>query len=144
MKKAPKDQPRPLTRKSVPEAPSPDLHEHQHARSTRRAGMDHFRLLSDNALAGNYIVQDGRLTYVNPALKEIFGYEPIEMICTSPLDMLQSEDLELVKKNIQRQISGEEKTIRYEFNGKCKDGQTSYVRVLGMGLDLDGRLDLVW
>ncbi len=68
----------------------------QAAVSLRLVGLNHdlrrsdelFRALSENALSGVYLIQDGLFRYANPAFARVFGYTPQE-IC----DRLRPEDL---------------------------------------------------
>jgi PAS domain S-box-containing protein len=52
-----------------------------------------FRTLTEAALTGIFVFQDGKFAYVNPALARIFGYDVEEMIGKmGPLDLVLPED----------------------------------------------------
>ncbi|MFZ1241968.1 MAG: PAS domain-containing protein, partial [Anaerolineae bacterium] len=48
-----------------------------------------YRTLSEQSLAGVFLVQDGLFRYINPALAELIGYEPASVIARlGPLDLV--------------------------------------------------------
>ncbi|HSR11315.1 MAG TPA: PAS domain S-box protein, partial [Thermodesulfobacteriota bacterium] len=104
---------------------------------------ERFRTLAENALVGIYILKDGKYTYINPAMAEIFGYSPGEMIGMTPRDIVQQSDHGMVGENIRRRITGEVPAMRYEVRGRHKNGSTRDVEVLGTTLMINGRPALV-
>ena len=98
-----------------------------------------FRTLSENSIAGIGIIQDNKMIYVNPAMAEIFGYRPAELIGASPLIYVHPDDQALVTKSIQSRISGETKSAHYEFRGLCKNGEGRSIEVLGVGIEINGQ-----
>jgi PAS domain S-box-containing protein len=98
-----------------------------------------FRTLVEESLAGVYIIQDGKFSYVNPVLAKIFGYTPDELIGSmGPLDLTDPADRERVSENIRRRVSGEATSIHYEFQGVTKDGGWVMAEVLGSVIEIDG------
>lgn len=117
-----------------------DITERQEAEARLRESESLFRTLTENALTGIYILQDGLIRYVNPSLAEIFGYTPEEVIDRlSPLDVVQAEDRELVRENIRRRIEGEADFLHYVLRGKRKDGSLIFCEVLGRRIEYQGR-----
>jgi PAS domain S-box-containing protein/putative nucleotidyltransferase with HDIG domain len=102
-----------------------------------------FRTLTENSLAGIYILQNGKLIYVNSALEKIFGYKPGELNGTSPLIVIHPDDQTLVSENMRKRLAGEVKEMRYEFKGRCKNGETKYIEVLGSRIDLDRKPTII-
>jgi PAS domain S-box-containing protein len=99
-----------------------------------------FRGLSENSMAGEYVLQDGRAAYVNPALARIFGYSPAELIGADPLLVIHPDDRQLVAEKIRGRMAGEFESLHYECRGLRKDGQSIDIEVLGgTTLMLDGR-----
>ena len=93
---------------------------------------DLFRILSENALVGVYLVQDGLFRYVNPTLAAIFGYKREEIVGRlGPLDLTHPEDRELVAENTKKRLEGQVDQVRYSFRGLRKDGKVIEVEVLG-------------
>jgi len=98
-----------------------------------------FRTLSETALVGIYIVQDGRLSYVNRSLHRIFGYEDGELIGADPMVVIHPDDRGRVAENLGLRLGGSVTSMEYEFRGIRKDGETVFVNVLGSAVELDGR-----
>ncbi|MEJ5352720.1 MAG: PAS domain S-box protein [Melioribacteraceae bacterium] len=92
-----------------------------------------FRELSESALAGVYLIQDGVFKYVNPSLAKTFGYTVEEIIDKlGPLDLTHPDDRSIVTENIRKRIEGDIKEIRYEFKGLKKTGEVIDVEVHGV------------
>jgi PAS domain S-box-containing protein len=120
-----------------------DMTDRKRAEEALRASEMQFRALSENALSGVYIIQDGRLIYVNAALADIFGYAPDELIGADSLVLVQPSDHAFVAENQRRRMAGEIHSIHYEFRGRCKNGATKHIEVFGSRIDLNGRAAIV-
>jgi len=91
-----------------------------------------FRDLSEKSLVGIYLIQDELFRYVNPKFAEIFGYDADEIIDRmGPGDLPVPEDRHMVEENVRRRVSGEIKSLRYEFRGVRKDGKVIDVEAQG-------------
>lgn len=108
-----------------------------------RASENRFRVLSENAFVGIYIIQDGRLSYCNSTQAKIFGYTPEELTGADPRLLVHPDDQAMVLENIRRRIDGEIETIHYEFRGRCKDGSTKNIEVLGGRIDFGGKTAVI-
>ncbi|MDE2492141.1 MAG: PAS domain S-box protein [Elusimicrobia bacterium] len=99
-----------------------------------------FRLLIERALAGIYIIRDGRFAYVNPRFAEIFG-RPAESIVSalSVAELIAPEDREKVLENLRRRLSGEVSYLSYTFRGLRADGAVLELEVAGVTTEFDGR-----
>jgi PAS domain S-box-containing protein len=99
-----------------------------------------FRALTEGALAGVYIIQDGVFRYVNPALAQFFGYTPEEIIDKlGPTDLTCPEDRPLVAEQVRRRLAGEVEAVHYSFRGLRKDGSILHCEVLGRRIDYRGK-----
>lgn len=116
-----------------------DVTERKKAEQDLEESEARFRILSDHALLGVYIVKDGILNYVNPALAGVFGYAREELIGADPLFLIHPDDRALVSENMRRHLSGEIKSLQYQFKGIRKDGEVRRIEVLGAGAIMNGR-----
>ena len=122
---------------------SHDITERKRAEKALRESETRFRALSENALAGVYIIQDGHLTYVNKSFAALFGYVPDELIGADPLVVIHPDDRALARENIRRRMTGEIRTVQYECQGRRKNGETNHIEIFGARIDLDERPALV-
>ena len=99
-----------------------------------------FRMLTENALVGIYIIQDDVFRYVNPALAKSFGYAPEEIIGRlGPCDLTHPEDRDAVRDRIRRTFEGAVDSERYGFRGVRRDGTVIHIEVLGRLVEYAGR-----
>jgi diguanylate cyclase (GGDEF)-like protein/PAS domain S-box-containing protein len=99
-----------------------------------------FRSLVEYSLAGVYIIQEEKVVYANPRAKEILG---ADIVGTHFSDYIYKEDLELVRKNLEKRISNEQPSHRYEARFVHKDGRTIYAEIYGSRTILDGKVALL-
>ncbi|WP_456382838.1 putative bifunctional diguanylate cyclase/phosphodiesterase [Hydrogenimonas sp.] len=90
-----------------------------------------FRALVEHAVVGIYILQNGKFSYVNERLAEIFGYERSELIGKSNLELTHPKDRGLARENVKKRIEGHEDSIEYSFRGITKTGEIRYIRAYG-------------
>jgi len=90
-----------------------------------------FRSLVEESLVGVYIIQDGKLPYVNPRVAEIFGYSLEEILGRDVESFIYQEDLKKVRENLSKRISGQVKTVHYFTRGIKKDKSLIEIEVMG-------------
>jgi PAS domain S-box-containing protein len=120
-----------------------DVTERKRSEEALRASEERFRTLSDNAMVGVNIIQDGRLIYVNPAFAKVFGYHPSELIGESPLKVIHPDDQDMVAVQIKRRMSGEQPFMHYEFRGRTKNGDTKHIEVFSTRFVLNDRPGII-
>lgn len=114
--------------------------EYHRISQTLEESEQRFRKLSERAVVGFYLVQDGVFTYVNPMMAHIFGYQVEEVQnVKGPKDIVHEEDWPLVEENLRKRISGEIDAINFRFRGVKKDGEVIHVEVYGSRTDEHGR-----
>ena len=113
-----------------------DVSDQETAKQALLESEGRFRLLCENLLSGIYIVEDGRFSYVNPALAELAGYSRDELIGADVMMVVHPEDRALVQENIRRRMAGEVEAVRYEIRAIRKNGEVVHVMVLGIPVTL--------
>jgi len=84
-----------------------------------------FRGLVEQSLAGIYIIQDGKLVYVNPRTVEILGRSSAnELIGQDPLQLTAEADRGKVAESMRQLVEMEYPSVTLEFNVLRKDGDT--------------------
>ena len=105
-----------------------------------RASEEKFRGIAEISLAGIYIIQDENFIYVNKKFAEIFGYSVEECINDMPFrQTIYPEDLELVREQIGRRISGKVSSVNYTFRGMKKSGEIIHVEIFGSTIHFAGK-----
>ncbi|MCX5807169.1 MAG: PAS domain S-box protein [Proteobacteria bacterium] len=113
----------------------------------------HFKDLSEESIAGVYLLQDGIFKYANSKLAQILGYELDEIIDKLAVkDVVFPEDWPIVEENMRKRISGGLKSIHYEFrvitknkeirNSEVFSSRTMYrgePAIIGTHLDITDR-----
>jgi len=87
------------------------------------AAEEQFRGLVEQSIAGIYIIQDGKLVYVNPRAAEIVGQGSAdELIGTDPLAWVVETDRGQVAENMRVLLSGEAQNLALDFGALRRDG----------------------
>lgn len=105
-----------------------------------------FSTLAEESITGIYIIQQEKLTYVNPRFAAIFGYRASELtkIGSHFIDLIISEKYrEIARNNIRARLSGKVNFISYEIEGLKKDGSTNYVELSGNTAIINGEPTIV-
>ena len=102
-----------------------DITERKQAEQALRAAEEQFRGLVEQSIAGSYIIQDGKLAYVNPRFAQILGYDSAEeLIGRDGLEVVAEKDRAFAMENRRRVIEGEVRSTSYTFTALKKDGAT--------------------
>ena len=101
---------------------------------------ERFRGLVEQSIAGIYIIQDGKLAYVNPRMAAIGGYESdAELVGRDFLSLVAEKDRGLVAQNMRERIEGLVPRRSYEFSMRRKDGSLIEVGVHSVRASYQGR-----
>ena len=80
-----------------------------------------------NAGLGIYIVQEGNFQYVNPLFQNLTGYTEEELRGKYSLDLVHSEDREVVREKAIENLKSENGSIPYEYRLVKKNGEIIWV-----------------
>lgn len=116
-----------------------DITQHIKAKNLLMEAEAKYRSLIENSLVGVYIMQDGKLVYVNPRLCEMSGYKCEELLGLSVSEFIYPEDLPLVNENIRKRLSNETGTIKYEYRAIRKDKSVITFELYGSKIVYNGR-----
>ena len=101
--------------------------------------QEDYRTLSEKSLVGIYVIQRGRLRYVNSILSKIFGYEsPEELIGKSLWELIHPDDRGLVKL-VMEKGKNELFQDRSIFRVFKKDGTILWVHMGGSTTTYQGK-----
>jgi len=116
-----------------------DIAERKQAEQALLAAERKFRGLVEQSLAGVYIIQNGRFSYVNPHLAEMFGYPGPEALIGRPVqDVLVADNHALVSENLRRRVSGEA-VHSNNYNCLRADGSRFDIEVFGRSIEYEGQ-----
>lgn len=114
------------------------------AEARARESQQLFQVLSDSAMTGVYLIQDGVFKYVNTALAEMFGYEPGELIGKlGNIDLTHPDDRAMIHEYNRLRLSGQVPSLRFDFRGWRKDGTSFYCEAHGSVIDYGGRRAII-
>ncbi len=87
-----------------------------------------YRTLVEESLTPVYLIQNGRMIYVNRAFEEMTGYSKDEIIGKSPFFLIHPEDREMVYRRYIERESGRRKTMEtYSWRIITKKGEVRWV-----------------
>lgn len=101
--------------------------------------LHYFGAMTEAALVGIYVIQDGLLRYVNPALACIFGYQPEELVDQiHVLDLIHPEDRQSVSERMQQRLAGQIVTTPHVARGISRSGDIIYFESLAQPINYLG------
>lgn len=104
------------------------------------ASKEKYRKIVDNALAGIFIVQDGRFVYINSRMAEIHGYDDVSAIIGRNFwEIVHPDDRYWVKARGLRRERGETEPGQYEFRAVKPEGTTLWVEIRARRSEYSGR-----
>jgi PAS domain S-box-containing protein len=116
---------------------SMDMTEQKLAEKALRESEERFRLVTEKALVGVYIIQEGKTVYVNPRMAEIFGYEPQEMIGITPAELVHPNEFDRTMERYR--LRTEQDEFHFSGQGIRKDGGTVFYEVMSRQVEYRGQ-----
>ena len=106
-----------------------DITEHTRALAAARRNESRYRLLADNmADVVTRIRPDGSSNYISPAIEQLLGYRPEEMVGRPAQDFVHPQDQAIVM-SVFRSLSQREGQHTIEIRAVRKDGEHRWVEV---------------
>ena len=93
------------------------LHENERIERALRKSEAKFRGVVSQSLVGIGIIEDGKFTYANSKLAEIFGYTPEEILQLCAVDLAAPDDRALVGEQVRRRVSREVDRVEFQKFG---------------------------
>lgn len=92
-------------------------------RATLLESEQRFRTVVEQAIAGAFIIQDGRFIYVNPRLAQILSHPDRDsLIGRSPLDIVAAKDHEAIGQKLRSFLDSPTRSTEFAFTGLRSDG----------------------
>jgi PAS domain S-box-containing protein len=114
-----------------------DITERKRAEEALRESEERYRRLVENINEAIYeLDRGGRMTYISPAVEEVGGYSPSEIVGRPFADFLHPDDLSRAVEGFQGAVSGRPRPNEYRV--VTKRGEVRWVRSFGRPI-LEGR-----
>lgn len=104
-----------------------EIQERWKAEEAFKESEEKYSSLVEESLTGVYINQNDKIEFANDRFAEIYEYPKEEIIGMNPLDLVHSDDLELVKKASTNRLEGKDAPVEYEARGITKNGRVIWV-----------------
>jgi len=101
-------------------------------------GAEYFKYIFDYSPLPIYIFQDATFRMVNHKMVQITGYSGDELLSINFLELIYSEDRQLVADHISRRLAGESMKEDYAFRAINKHGNIIHVRGYFSVIDFEG------
>ena len=103
-----------------------------------------FRVLSEASTVGVYLVQKGKLLYVNPMFSKITGYSKGELLNNlDPLELIHKDDVAKLLTIRERFYNSEIDSFEVDVRAKSKDESQKFVKIYGSKIELKGHLAIM-
>jgi PAS domain S-box-containing protein len=117
--------------------------EREETKAILEESEEKFRTLTESALVGITLIQEGVYEYVNPAMAEMTGYSREELLGASPKRTVHPEDWPRVERQIEKRLEGKTREVQYETRLLTKSGDTRHVEVAGSRITYQGEPALI-
>ena len=118
-----------------------DITDRKRTEEALRESEERYRTLIENANDLVFTLDlDFRITSANPAVKQLLGYAPEELVGTQLSQYVPAEQLAKHREMLRRKLARETGTTRYEMQVIARDGQIRTLETNSrLSLDRDGK-----
>ncbi len=116
-----------------------DISDRKREEEALKESENKFRVLTEKAVVGVYLLQDGVFKYVNPRGAVMLGYTVDELVMKAPKDIVMPEDWPTVGENLNKRFLGEIDSINYEIRLMKKSKEVILVEGLGSQIMYNGQ-----
>lgn len=116
-----------------------ELSQRRQVEEALRNSEERYRLLVEMAQEGILVVQNGRLSYLNPRVATITGYTCAELEGKPALQLVHREDRATAADKMMRRAAGEIVESRYPLRIVHKDGSTLWIEISGTCFEWNGQ-----
>ena len=116
-----------------------DITDRKRAEAALKESENKFRVLTEKAVVGVYLIQDGIFKYVNPRGAAMLDYSVDELVMRAPKDIVVPEDWPMFRENLNKRLAGEIDSINYELRMIKKNKEIVLVEAFGSQIMYNGR-----
>ncbi len=100
-----------------------------------------YRMLSENALIGVFLLQNGKFRYANPQMAHIFGFKHPKDILNldSFLELCHPVDQSSIQDIFEQILNSKNRSIHIEFTGKDKKDRKVEIELLASRIEYQGK-----
>jgi PAS domain S-box-containing protein len=110
----------------------------KHEIAERRQAEELYKTLAEKSITAVFIVQDGKLRFINTTAIAYAGYTPEELTGKDSMSLVHPEDREAVKKKTREMLQGKD-TTPYEYRIVTKSGQIRWVMQTVTSIQYEGK-----
>ncbi len=115
-----------------------ELTERKHAEAALRESEEQYRLLVETAQEGIIVAQGNKLSFFNPMVPEITGYNTEELLSMEFIELIYPADRNIVEFNHKKRLAGENAAQKYQFRIVRKDQCIRWIEISGAKLTWKG------
>ncbi len=107
------------------------INDRKRAEAELRESEAKFRSIVEQSLVGIYIIQGGKLIYVNPGFEKIFGYSKNDLLNKMSFEgLVHEDDVALVQSMYNNRINTGQANEQYIFKAVSHDGNILHIEVI--------------